>query len=293
MSLAPFRFELVFTGLCLFDFDDHGATVLLVNASNPKRFQSDPDFAGLDEFIPHPHFSSFSYLMTQQIRQGVDDRRPDRVFAEASGEEVGVCDLEGEDLVLKTSPEQPFAPGSLSNVLKLSELVGAQYSSLCSSPLPNFAVTTRLHFNQGALETRRRGFAGDDILKIDFRTINTMGTDPENPEREVADQLVLIVKDLTEPVEIVSDSFPSKRLLLRPDLDSTGNSLRPVVASLANYHREYHQPAGVASDFLWFYELLDFSPGPRPSRLDLPVPFARNGPGGFTGSSALCPPIHS
>jgi hypothetical protein len=288
MPIEPYRFELVFTGLCLFVLDNQGATVLLVNASNPKRFQADPDLSSGSR--PDPHFPHLSYIMSQQIRSGVVPRLPNRVFAGPSGEEIGVCDLEGEDLSLELPGASNFQAGSLGQAPKLSDLLPVRLSGLASSEIPNYAVATRIRFTQGTLDTLRIGFAGLNPLEIDFRTISTLGTPSANPPQKIVDQMVLRAENLTEPVRIRSRSRPS--VVLRPDLDSSGTGLRSVSVSLANFHQEFHQPRDAAYDFLWFYEVVEFtSLGPRPSRRDLLIPFHVNGSGGFTGSSAVCPPI--
>ncbi len=286
MDLEPYHFEMVFTGLCVFTFDDTGATVLLVNATDPARFQA--DFAdGLEPLMPRPHFPRLSYSMSQQIRQGVVPRSPKRVFPGVSGEEVGICNLEGEDLTLDLPGAASFQRGALAEAPRISSLVPAPISPLCFAAVPNSAVTTRLRVTQGALETLRLSFAGLEPLEIDFRTHNTKGTSSGNPHSLIAEQLVLRADDLTRPVEIRSASAAS--ILLRPDRDANGTALRPVVTCLSNYHEVPFPPLDAAYDLLWLYELLDLSTT-QPSRLDLPIPVYLNSTGGFTGSSAACPP---
>lgn len=284
MSLDPYRFDLVFTGLCMFELDSQGANVLLVNASDPATFQSDPDFKGLERFLPHPHFPSFSYLMSQQIRQGVIPRKPTSVFAGPSGDEVGVCDVAGEELTLSVTGGQPFSAGILDDAPRLSSLLPVQLKAA-----PNSSVSTRLRLTEGSLETLRVAFAGKDPLLVDLQTIRTKGQLSGSPPRRIADQLVLRIDNLTEPVAIRSGS--QSQILLQPDRDASGRSYRPVVATLANYHRVFHPPLDAAYDFLWFYELVEFTSGSRPSRLDLQIPVYLNTPGGFTGTSGVCPPI--
>lgn len=287
--LAPFSLELVFTGLCAFSFDQQGASALLVNASDPKAFKDDPDFSGLDREIPYPHFPSFSYLMSQQIRDGVLEREPDSVFAGPMGEEVGVCDLTGEDLTLDVASAQTFQSGSLGDAPTLSSLLNVPLSPLCSSPLPNSAVITRFRLTHGTLETLRVAPAGEKPLLVDFQTLRLKGQKLERPPQPIADQLVLRIDNLTEPVAIRSSS--KNTILLRPDYDTSGRSSRTVIATLANYHRNFRPPVDASYDFLWFYELLDFTVVPQPSRLDRKIPISRNGPGPFTGTSSVCPPI--
>jgi hypothetical protein len=292
--LAPFRFELVFTGLLLFDISERGATVFLVNARDSSKFENDPDLRDLrPSSFPNPHFPRFSYLMSQQVRNDErPPRSPSRVVADPFGDEIGICDLRGEDVTLDVTADAPFKPGLLTEAADLSSVSGTPFRRsklLASRELPNEAIAARFHLSHGNLETLRISSTGTEALKVDFRPLKSLDKSSRGPDRTIADQLVLRVDNLRHPVEIKSSTKDS--ILLRPEQAPGGNHLRPVRASLSNYHKKFHETQIAAFDFLWFYELVEFTSQEKPSRLDLPIPVYLNGRDAFTGSSGVCPPI--
>lgn len=286
-----FDLEIVFTGLCAFSFDEKGATAYLVNATRTGRFKIDEDL--IKTQWPHPHYPVLSYSMTQQVRRGGPHRLPDRIFTGIGGEETGVCDLAGEELVLEIPGGPGFQAGELASAPRISEILDVSTHRLCDGALPNPVVVTRLRLSHGALSVLR--LAGTETnegrkdLEIQLRPVKSLTEDSGKPTRKIADQLLLRAEHLTHPV-ILRSNF-ARPLKLRPEAEDPDSGRRPRVRlSLANYHDAYHRPGPAAFDFLWFYELLDFA-GPRPSRRELDIPVYVSGSTGFTGSSGVCPPV--
>ncbi len=281
-----YTFEMVFTGLCAFSFDEKGATVYLVNATRVGRFLIDPDLSPPE--IPVPHVPRLSFAMEQQVREGGRFRTPERVFLAADGEEVGVCNVEGEELTLEIPGGPDFTHEELPTTPAMTKLLAsASPHPLLTGPLPNTAAVTRLRLSQGRLKLLRNARSEGAQLQIDFRSLRHFTAAVTQPQ-QIADGLVLTAEHVSGPVVLKSDRAP--RVELSPVGGvSTSGPHESVRVTLSNYHEELAIPGDAAYDFLWFYEMLDFPEG-FPSRLDLPIPFYRAGGGGLTGSSGVCPP---
>ncbi len=284
-----YTFEMVFTGLCAFSFDEKGATVYLVNATRNGRFQKDKNL-GKTQW-PYPHLPRLSYLMNQQVRSGGKFRQPNQVFASAEGGENGICFVEGEELSLVLPGSAKWVPPNVASIPSISTLGAAPLSPLLQASLPNQAVTTRLRIESGEFSILTVARAGLQELQFDMRTIASASQTSGKASFTMADLLILRVPHLTDAMEVVSTSHETVRL--RPDREEPDGVARtPVRVNLSNYHETYEPQRVIGYDFLWLYELLAFQ-GKKPNRKQLPIPVAINGTGGFTGSSGVCPPIRT
>lgn len=284
MPLKPYRLEIVFAGLCAFELDEKGATVLLVNATDDSRFSADEELEQLGFDRPVPHYPQLSFSMIEQIRHGHPARLPDRIASGPSGEEIGICNVFEEDLVVEVDVQRPFEAGPLEDAIDLGSLVSGRLNALCHEALPNRCVGTRLRVDGGILEVFSLAPAGGRYLEIDMRPLRSAGKPSGQPARVIADRMIWSIDGVTRPVKIHSDKNRSLRFRPDPRLETAWP--RFVRLGLSNYHDQYHRPGRVSTDFLWLYELIEHGL----SRFDLPVPLYLNGPGGYTGSSGVCPP---
>jgi len=312
----PYDFELAITGLCYFDFTGDKVELLLVNSIDNQRFIDDPDLKGFPRFkAPVKHFPRLTFQTDQQRQEGMPERTADQVFVDPAGVEYSQCFLEGEHITLDLngSPDVPLIRNNgrgtetdpthsspafldwfpaIAEPLKIIDpAVSLKLHDECSLPLPNPRVITRVTIKSGLLQTERINLHLEKYASWGWESIRDFNapTDPGPRDmRSMADVTVLRLFQLDKSIMLSSDKKPSVQL-------GPGGSEKIVRAIISNYHSEPHEKEAFAYDFLWYFELFDFSKlpplPPPPTRADLPIPVLVVEGGGVTGSSALCPPI--
>ncbi|HKH49880.1 MAG TPA: trypsin-like serine protease [Thermoanaerobaculia bacterium] len=298
--MSTYTFELVLTGMCLLELDQDPPTTCTVHipdASHPEKVFGDfpPDLR------PYKHVPRLSFATKFQVPGPGQFMRPvNRVFPAPDGEEVGVCNLEGETLTLQAPAGTPSL--SLLTVRKTherepqteelfrwtSDLEDLLTLSECTfRGIDKSAVTTRLEISHGQLGTLECGRQNGGIVVYHYdkvqpdRAVRTEG-------RSLADAIVLRIQGLEKSVTLQSSRgnfhfFPPRPLPPR----------EPVRICISNSHEGPEASRFGLVDFLWYYNILDGlqKGGKKPDPLGLFVPYipmTLSGP--ITGSTGHCPP---
>ncbi len=298
--MATFNFELVFTGMCLLEFDADPPTKCTVHIPNAAR--PDVVFSGLSlDIRPFKHVPRLSFPTKFQVAGGGQFRRPvNHVFPAPDGEEIGVCDLEGETLTLqppdgspslslltvKTTPNVEPQVEELfrwtSDLQDLITLSGCTFQRINTS-----AVTTQINLAHGQLGTLECGRQNGGVVVYDYDQVKA-SPQARKPGRCLADAVVLRLQGVEKSVALKSAAgdfffFPPRPLPAR----------EVVRVCISNFHETPQDDRNGLFDFLWYYNILDglAVQGREPNPLDLFVPYIpETGRGPVTGSSGHCPP---
>jgi hypothetical protein len=298
--MATFTFELVFTGMCLLEFDNDPPTKCTVHIPNAAR--PDVVFSGIPaERCPFRHVPRLSFPTKFQVLGGRTPKRlVDRVFPAPDGEEIGVCNLEGETLTLQPPDGSPSlsllavktAPDVAPRVEELfswtSDLQDLVTLSNCTFKGINAsAVATQVNFAHGRLGTFECGRQNGGIVVYDYDQVKG------NPKaktrgRSLADAVVLRLQGLEDSVALKSAAGD---LFFFPQRPVLGGEV--VRVCISNFHERPEHNRNGLFDFLWYYNVLDglTVQGRKPDPLELFIPYIpENGYGPVTGSSGHCPP---